>query len=232
MRAPGTRKRLNFALMAISLLATSFSQAHPQSHAVPTSSPENITVDGDERGHRVYESEPAAVWNSARARCGGERAGLRERIGAVIQQAAARHQVDPDLVRAMVQVESNFDPFAVSNKGAMGLMQLMPQTARQWNLLSPFDPEQNVDAGVKHLKSLLNNYAGDVTLSLAAYNAGERAVAHSNGMPKFRETQDYLRKIGNIYQSTTRTSIGRQTASEPIHVWRDSRGILCISNTD
>src|SRR5258705_4370531 len=94
-----------------------------------------------------------------------------------IDRAASRHNVDPSLVRAVIKVESNFNPNAVSRKGAMGLMQLMPQTARQLKVTNPFDPQQNVDAGVRHLKMLMENYGGDVSLSLAAYKDGAGAVA-------------------------------------------------------
>ena len=102
-------------------------------------------------------------------------------------------------MRAVVKVESNFNPNAVSRKGAMGLMQLMPATARQLKVKNPFDPEQNVDAGVRHLKQLLENYGGDVKLTLAAYNAGAGAVARSAGVPHFAETQNYVRRITNLY---------------------------------
>src|SRR6202522_770723 len=126
-------------------------------------------------------------------------AATSEDIDSAIEQAAARHNVDPNLVRAVVKVESNFNPNAVSRKGAMGLMQLMPSTARQLKVKNPFDPEQNVDAGVRQLKQLLENYGGNVKLTLAAYNAGAGAVARSSGVPHYAETQNYVRRITNLY---------------------------------
>src|SRR5579859_4545870 len=116
-------------------------------------------------------------------------------IDAAIAQAAARHHVDPNLVRAVVKVESNFNPNAVSRKGAMGLMQLMPGTARELAVTDPFDPRQNVDAGVRHLRGLLDSFDGDVSRSLAAYNAGARAVEKHGGVPPYAETKDYVRRI-------------------------------------
>src|SRR6266851_5619123 len=154
-------------------------------------------------------------------------------IDAAIDQAAARHNVDPSLVRSVVKVESNFNPNAVSSKGAMGLMQLMPSTARSLNVANPFDPEQNVDAGVRHLKKLLESYGGDVKLTLAAYNAGSGAVARSAGVPHYLETQNYVRRITNLYYggfdlSRTAGAFSR----DPVRVQRDARGVLYISNTD
>ncbi len=130
-----------------------------------------------------------------------------------IEQAAARHNVDPNLVRAVVKVESNFNPNAVSRKGAMGLMQLMPSTARQLKVRNPFDPEQNVDAGVRHLKQLLESYGGDVKLTLAAYNAGAGAVARSSGVPHYAETQNYVRRITNLYYGGSVFKLGRFAGS-------------------
>ena len=162
------------------------------------------------------------------------RAFTQHDIDAAIETAAARHHVDPSLVRSVVKVESNFNPNAVSRKGAMGLMQLMPSTARSLNVSNPFDPEQNVDAGVRHLRQLLDSYGGNVRLSLAAYNAGAGAVARSAGVPHYRETQDYVRRITNLYNGGGEPAahIFGSPAHEPVHMERDARGVLYISNTE
>jgi soluble lytic murein transglycosylase-like protein len=155
----------------------------------------------------------------------------QEEIDSAIVMSAARHNVDANLVRAVVKVESNFNSNAVSRKGAMGLMQLMPATARELKVKNPFDPEQNVDAGVRHLKQLLENYGGDVKLTLAAYNAGSGAVARSSGVPRFAETQNYVRRITNLYYGGV--DFGSSgTSRDPVRVQRDARGVLYISNTD
>jgi soluble lytic murein transglycosylase-like protein len=150
-------------------------------------------------------------------------------IDSAIEQAAARHNVDPNLVRAVVKVESNFNPNAVSRKGAMGLMQLMPSTARQLKVNNPFD--QNVDAGVRHLKQLLESYGGDIKLTLAAYNAGAGAVARSSGVPRYAETQNYVRRITNLYYGNSASSPS-EVSHDPVRVQRDARGVLYISNTE
>jgi soluble lytic murein transglycosylase-like protein len=156
----------------------------------------------------------------------------QKQIDAAIEQAAARHNLDPNLVRSVIKVESNFNPNAVSRKGAMGLMQLMPQTARQLRVTNPFDPQQNVDAGVRHLKQLMENFGGDVKLSLAAYNAGATTVARSAGIPRIPETRNYVKRITELYYGGTGWSVLGNPVHDPVRVQRDSRGVLYISNVD
>ena len=162
----------------------------------------------------------------------GRRVSSRE-IDDVIEKTAQKHSVDANLVRALIKQESNFNPSAVSNKGAMGLMQLMPGTARQLGVSDPFDPQQNIDAGVKHLKQLLDNYNGDVRLGLAAYNAGEGAVARNHGVPPYRETQDYVKRITERagYANAPGTMVVGP-ARAPVKMYRGADGVLRITNTE
>jgi transglycosylase-like protein with SLT domain/uncharacterized protein DUF4124 len=115
-----------------------------------------------------------------------------------IQAAAALHGISQDLIRAVIQVESQFDRLAISTAGARGLMQLMPATARSMGVADSFDARQNIFGGTRYLRSLLGRYGGDVTLAAAAYNAGEGAVARYNGIPPYKETQNYVRKVNAL----------------------------------
>ena len=147
----------------------------------------------------------------------------------VIQRSASRHQVDPDLVRAIVRVESNYNPYAVSSRGAQGLMQLIPATARRFGVRDAFDPSANLEGGIRYLKHLMELYDGDLELVLAAYNAGENAVSRYNGVPPFRETRNYLRKISRIYPLDLPLD-WRRYGVPAVVKFVDSKGIVHFSN--
>jgi hypothetical protein len=115
--------------------------------------------------------------------------------GEIIASVSEAQGVNPLLVRALIQVESKFRPTARSRKGAMGLMQLMPSTAREYNVRNPFEPKANIEAGIKHLKSLIDRFGSSLELALAAYNAGPSAVEKFNGVPPYRETRNYVSRI-------------------------------------
>lgn len=114
----------------------------------------------------------------------------------MIERIARSHDVEPELVHSMIRVESNYNPNAVSYKGAEGLMQLVPGTARRFGVANSFNPEQNIEGGVKYLKHLLQLFNGDERLALAAYNAGEGAVARYGGIPPYQETRNYVYQVG------------------------------------
>jgi soluble lytic murein transglycosylase-like protein len=134
----------------------------------------------------------------------------------LIEEHARLNSIRSDLVRAVVQVESGFNPYAVSPKGALGLMQLMPTTAQQFGVRNPFDPQENVRAGVAYLRQLLDRYENDERLALAAYNAGPGAVdRHGQNVPPYRETRDYVARINKM-------------ASAPIH----PRGTVIYKTTE
>jgi soluble lytic murein transglycosylase-like protein len=136
---------------------------------------------------------PDEVLDEVAAPAGGD---LRELAAA----AARRHGLDPDLVMAVVSVESGFRPQAVSPKGAQGLMQLMPKTASSLGVADALDPAQNLDGGARYLGQLLTLYGGDLTRALAAYNAGEGAVDRHRGVPPYRETRAYVKKVLERYR--------------------------------
>ena len=117
----------------------------------------------------------------------------------LVQVVSVEHGLDPKLVDALVRVESGYDPEAVSRKGAMGLMQLMPATATRLGVVDPFDPEQNIRGGVREFARLVNVYRGNLQLALAAYNAGEGAVSRYRGVPPYKETRNYVSRILTIY---------------------------------
>ncbi|MSO46258.1 MAG: lytic transglycosylase domain-containing protein [Acidobacteria bacterium] len=128
---------------------------------------------------------------------------MREQFEPLVQEHATRHSLRPDLVRAVIQVESGFNPRATSSKGAMGLMQLMPGTARQLGVRNAYDPSENIRGGTAYLRQLLDRYDGNEELALAAYNAGPGAVdRHGRQVPPYGETATYVRKVGSAAEAT------------------------------
>lgn len=123
----------------------------------------------------------------------------RDGVEKMVREAAERHNVDPALVRAVIETESNWNPTARSRKGAVGLMQLIPSTAQRFGVNDASNPKQNVEAGVLYLKTLLERYNGNLDLALAAYNAGEGAVDRAGGIPRYRETRNYVQRVQDAY---------------------------------
>ena len=127
------------------------------------------------------------------------------RLESHIRRACMQHQVDPLLIKAIIKTESNFDQFAVSAKGAQGLMQLMPETAKDLQVSDPFDAYQNISAGTRYFRNLLDTFSGNIRLSLAAYNAGPGRVARFGAIPRIPETIDYVRTVLRHYREYKQT---------------------------
>ncbi|HYL65220.1 MAG TPA: lytic transglycosylase domain-containing protein [Candidatus Methylomirabilis sp.] len=155
----------------------------------------------------------------------------RDGVEKLVREAAERHNVDPALVRAVIETESNWNPAAYSRKGAGGLMQLIPSTAQRYGASDVFNPQQNIDAGVRHLKWVLERYNGNLDLALAAYNAGEGAVDKAHGVPAFRETRNYVQKVQDAYfrPGSGRTE-GAFTNPRAIHREVDTDGRIIFRN--
>jgi soluble lytic murein transglycosylase-like protein len=213
------------------------------------SSPANAQIASvmDETGRRMFvNSEPPAI----KAAASKPRATIympqqlsftgqnhpamnidRDGVESLVREAAERHNVDPALVRAVIETESHWNPAAVSRKGAVGLMQLIPTTAQRFGVNDAFSPKQNIDAGVHYLKTLLERYNGNLDLALAAYNAGEGSVDRAHGVPSFRETRSYVRKVQDAY---FRPGSGRlenaYTRANPIHRQVQTSGRIIFVN--
>ena len=153
---------------------------------------------------------------------------------AFIDRVAREYGISPDLVKAVALVESGFDPHAVSPKGARGLMQLMPATGRRYGVRDLFDPLENLRAGIRHLRNLLDEFGGNVTLALAAYNAGSGAVRRHGGVPAYAETRAYVNKVRESMGQLPRRSRPKGSRSAPagdeVRLTRREDGTLALIN--
>jgi soluble lytic murein transglycosylase-like protein len=161
----------------------------------------DVYVYKDKQGVLTFTNVPTHQGFRRVIRDGAPRFSSSASYDDLIRSASDRHNVDADLIRAVIKVESDFDSSARSHKGAMGLMQLMPETARLHNVLDLSDPGANIEGGVRHLKLLMGRYQGNLELSLAAYNAGIKAVERHGGIPPFAETQEYVRRVLGHYKA-------------------------------
>ena len=197
---------------------------------LPANAAEIVLLD-DGNGHKIYVNlDDTPILKTSRTLTSVRSTMPPPEIDKLVEQTAQRYQVDPKLIRAIIQVESDFDSRAVSNKGAMGLMQLIPATAQRFGVSNPFNAKQNIEGGVNYLKYLLDLLDGDVTLSLAAYNAGEHAVLRKGGVPKYTETVNYVRKVRGLYEPgsesdavTARTKPANRVA---IYRYVDAAGVV------
>lgn len=156
-----------------------------------------------------------------------------EELRQVIEESARSNDLEPDLIRAVIQVESAYDPSALSRKGAMGLMQLMPETARDLAVSDPWDPEQNVRGGSRYLRRMLDEF-GEVELALAGYNAGPEAVKRFQGIPPYPETLGYVEKVLRLYRGEEGFTLSRSPflrGGRKTYVSRDDSGRLVMTTT-
>jgi len=154
----------------------------------------------DDMGERSREGMVSLTRDDNKTAPPPEKLKPEKRYDPLIQQAADQYEVDPAMVKAIIMAESSFNPKAVSKWGARGLMQLMPVTARELGVKDSFNPEHNINGGVKYFSKLMNRFNGDVTLALAAYNAGTRKVLKFRGVPPYKETKNYIKKVIKYYK--------------------------------
>ncbi len=145
----------------------------------------------------------------------------------IVDNKSAKYNIEPSLVKAVIKTESNWDAAVVSQKGAMGLMQLMPSTANDMDVRDPFNPEENIEGGIRYLRYLLNKFDGDLTLALAAYNAGPKTVEKFGSIPPIPETQQYVKQVLSIYKN------GSKSGSAPTIIYKViyNNGTILYTNT-
>ena len=170
--------------------------------SVPTTTAEIYQFVGHDGSISLTNVPSDSRYRKVEIKSGRFHAALSEReLEPVIRRHSSQHQLHPALIRAVIKAESNFDPRAVSRAGAIGLMQLMPQTAVRLDVRDMYDPDDNVGGGTKYLRQLLDRFHGNLPLALAAYNAGENAVDRYQALPPFDETRQYVRKVLRYYRT-------------------------------
>ncbi len=195
----------------------------------------------DESGVRIYTNIPPKGLVQdlqitghpvAAPPAGHTQAGAGYSYDAIIEKYAEEYHLDPALIKSMISRESGFNPQAVSRKGAQGLMQLMPSTAARLGVRDAFDPEENIRGGMKHMRLMLDMFENDLSLSLAAYNAGENLVQRLGRIPQIRETHDYVRAVTRLYGKEHMEmpfTAGRGTPP-PMFRFLDPKGVLHLTN--
>lgn len=156
--------------------------------------------------------------------------GKRKEYAELAARIASKYDVDPELVKAVIAVESGYDPNAVSPKGAQGLMQLIPATAERFGVSDPFDPEQNIEGGVKYLKFLYEMFDGNLIFVLAGYNAGENLVARIKAIPPFEETQGYVRKVIAIKEQKEEPVLDNKMYRKSLFSYVDDHGLVHLTD--
>ena len=180
------RRRIAFAALLLAGASLSGVRADSIYYQVEKDGSIRLTNAPDEKGYHTYFATGGAS---------GSPGGVTGLYSEQIRREAGRYGLDPNLVKAVIATESNFNPWAVSPKGARGLMQLMPSTAVRFGVKNVHDPSQNIQGGVQYLRHLLDLFGGDLVLALAAYNAGERVVQQLGRVPNYRETRDYVDRV-------------------------------------
>ena len=196
--------------------ATPHTPASATEYAPSGYTPDNLAAD-----------QPAAAPDASNTTAAAPRT-----LDQMVHEVAARYNVDPELVRAVVSTESNWNPHAVSRTGAQGLMQLVPSTAHDLGVRNAFDPQQNLDGGVRYLRMLLERYGGDLDKALAAYNAGPGAVDRAGGVPHIAETESYVRHVTATYNHpyADRAERSASVTSHPIYRSVDDSGRVVFTN--
>ncbi len=186
-----------------------------------------VKIDVRDDGIKVIRGEPSEARNR---RLSARLVPMPStKLALLVERWADERGLDPRLVQAVVQVESGYNPRALSNKGAIGLMQLMPGTARDLRVDDPWNPDQNVSGGTEYLRRMLDFFSGDLELALAAYNAGPQAVLEHAGIPPYAQTQAYVRKVLCLYEGACGGAGDPAPSGPGVRIGRDAEGRIVLS---